>query len=224
MKKAVIIAPHPDDESLGCGGTIHSLKATGAEVHWVIITAMKQEEGFSDNQIKIRDKEMRKVSEHYGFDSVTSLNFASAKLNSSNLSTLIFSLKKVIAKLSPTDLYLPFPGDSHSDHKYVFDAGLACSKWFRCNTIYRIFCYETISETDFDISPLTKKFVPNVFVDIENYIEEKLVACTIYQSEFHEHPFPRSTENIRALSINRGASSGFKNAEAFMLLRERIQY
>ena len=96
MKKAVIIAPHPDDESLGCGGTIHSLKATGAEVHWVIITAMKQEEGFSDNQIKIRDKEIRKVSEHYGFDSVTSLNFASAKLNSSNLSTLIFSLKKVI--------------------------------------------------------------------------------------------------------------------------------
>lgn len=224
MIRAVFIAPHPDDESLGCGGTIHSLKAMGAEIHWVIVTSMKKDEGFSDSQIKTRENEIVEVSKHYGFDSVSRLNFTSANLNSSNLSALILSLKKIISDLSPTDLYLPFPGDSHSDHRYVFDAGSACSKWFRSNTINRILCYETVSETDFDISPLTSKFAPNVFVDIENYIEKKLEACSIYKSEFLAHPFPRNIENVRSLSINRGGTAGFHNAEAFMLLRESIKY
>ena len=224
MTSAVFIAPHPDDESLGCGGTIHSLKAMGAEIHWIIVTAMKKEEGFTDKQIKTREKEIQEITEHYGFDTVNNLNFTSAKLSSNSVSALIFSLKKVLADLLPTDLYLPFPGDSHSDHKYVFDAGVACSKWFRCQTINRVLCYETISETDFDISPLTNKFFPNVYIDIEGYIEKKLEACAIYKSEFLKHPFPRSIENVRSLSVNRGATSGFRNAEAFMLLRERMRY
>ncbi|MDA7455161.1 PIG-L family deacetylase [Planktomarina temperata] len=224
MIRAVFIAPHPDDETLGCGGTIHSLKSMGAEIHWVIVTAMKKDEGFSDKHIKTREDEIVQISEHYSFDTVNRLNFASAKLNSSNFSALILSLKKVLSELSPTDLYLPFPGDIHSDHKFVFDAGAACSKWFRCNAINRILCYETISETDFGISPLQNKFVPNVFVDIENYIEKKLEACSIYKSEFLPHPFPRSFENVRSLSVSRGATSGLKNAEAFMLIKERIQY
>lgn len=220
----MFLAPHPDDETLGCGGTIPLLKNIGVEIHWVIVTSMKEQEGFSAGQITSRRNEIHKINKHYGFNSVSNLNFESAKLNSSNLSNLISSLKMVISEISPTDLYLPFPGDCHSDHKYVFDAGIACSKWFRCNSITRVFCYETISETDFDISPETIKFAPNVFVDIESTIDKKLQACAIYKSEFMEHPFPRSIENVRSLSINRGAISGYKNAEAFMLLKERIQF
>ena len=126
MRKALFIAPHPDDESLGCGGTIFAFKNMNSQIHWLIATSMKENHGFTSEQIAIRDKEIGAVKQHYGFNSATKLDFPAASLNSENFNQLIDSLKKEINKIAPTDLFLPFPGDVHSDHKYVFEAGKVC--------------------------------------------------------------------------------------------------
>jgi LmbE family N-acetylglucosaminyl deacetylase len=102
----------------------------------------------------------------------------------------------------------------------VFDAVASCTKWFRYPSINRILAYETLSETDFGLST-EQAFRPNVFVDIESFLDRKLQAMEVYKSEMGEFPFPRSREAIRALAAVRGAASGFKAAEAFELLRER---
>ena len=84
----------------------------------------------------------------------------------------------------------------------------------------RVYCYETISETD-QTTHLTSYFKPNSFINISPYIDRKIKAALIYETEFKDHPFPRSPENIRALAIHRGASSNYEYAEAFMMLLNR---
>lgn len=94
------------------------------------------------------------------------------------------------------------------------------TKWFRYPSVKRILAYETLSETDFGLGT-DLGFRPNIFINIENYLEDKLRAMDIYASELGRFPFPRSDEAIRALATLRGAASGFQAAEAFELLRER---
>ena len=109
----------------------------------------------------------------------------------------------------------------HTDHRLVFDAVASCTKWFRYPSVKRVLAYETLSETDFGLGT-SQSFRPNVFVNIEPYLDDKIRAMDIYASEIGEFPFPRSHEAIQALAILRGAASGFKTAEAFELLRERL--
>ena len=120
----------------------------------------------------------------------------------------------------PEEVFMPHPADVHTDHRFVFDAVSACVKWFRFPSVKRVLAYETLSETDFSLGT-DQAFRPNVFVDIENFLSEKLRAIDIYASEVSEFPFPRSHEAIQSLARLRGAASGFKSAEAFELLRER---
>ena len=120
----------------------------------------------------------------------------------------------------PNEVIVPHSGDIHTDHQIVNKALLSATKSFRCPFIKRILSYETLSETDFNLNPYSK-FIPNVFIDISHYIEEKIKAMHIYASEIDKFPFPRSEEAIRSLALQRGASAGFKAAEAFQLLKEK---
>jgi LmbE family N-acetylglucosaminyl deacetylase len=103
----------------------------------------------------------------------------------------------------------------------VFDAAASCTKWFRYPSIKRVLAYETMSETDFGLGT-SQAFRPNVIINIEPYLTDKLRAMDIYTSELGEFPFPRSHKAIQALATLRGAASGFVAAEAFELLRERL--
>jgi len=108
----------------------------------------------------------------------------------------------------------------HTDHRAVFDAAAACTKWFRYPSVKRVLAYETLSETDFGLGT-ELGFRPNVFVDISPFLERKLQAMDIYASEIAPFPFPRSQDALRALARVHGTSSGYHAAEAFQLLRER---
>ncbi|MNY13139.1 hypothetical protein D3C86_1462560 [compost metagenome] len=130
------------------------------------------------------------------------------------------SIGQVFKELAPNRVYLPFPGDVHTDHRYVFDAALACTKWFRYPSVSSVLAYETLSETEFGISPQGPVFSPNYFVDISDHLEGKLEILGRYPSELGLFPFPRSREAVRAQSALRGASVGCNAAEAFMILRE----
>jgi LmbE family N-acetylglucosaminyl deacetylase len=218
--KTLVIAPHPDDEVLGAGGTLLRRKAEGATVAWLIVTSIMAEMGWSAEKIKQRAGEIKRVAEIFGFDSVFELNLPTTQLDQVPMNDLVAAISNVFKRFEPEEVFVPHPSDVHTDHRLVFDAAASCAKWFRYPSIQRVLAYETLSETDFGLGS-SQGFRPNVFVDIEPYLTDKLRAMDIYASELGEFPFPRSHKAILALATLRGAASGFKAAEAFELLRER---
>jgi LmbE family N-acetylglucosaminyl deacetylase len=218
--KILVVAPHPDDEVLGAGGTLLRRKAEGATVAWLIVSSITAEKGWSEEKIKQRADEIKRVTELFGFDSVFELNLQTTQLDQVPMSDLVTEISSVFKQFEPEEVFVPHPSDVHTDHRIVFDAVASCTKWFRYPSIQRVLAYETLSETDFGLGT-SQGFRPNVFVDIEPYLTDKLRAMDIYASELGEFPFPRSHEAILALATLRGAASGFKAAEAFELLRER---
>jgi LmbE family N-acetylglucosaminyl deacetylase len=218
--KTIVIAPHPDDEILGVGGTLMRRKREGAKVAWLIITAISVQSGWSVEKVSQRDEEIKRVTELIGFDEVFALNFPTARLDSVPVSDLVGRISEVFRLFEPEEVFVPHPSDVHTDHRIAFDAVASCTKWFRYPSVKRVLAYETLSETDFSLGA-NQDFRPNVFVDIEPFLLDKLRAMEVYASELGTSPFPRSHEVIRALATVRGAASGFKAAEAFQLLRER---
>lgn len=216
MNKVLVVAVHPDDETLGCGGTLLKHKAYGDKTNWLICTTLDK----SHNYYEQREKEINKVAGIYNFHSVHNLNLKTTMVDKYPMSELVSSISTVINEVKPNIIYLPFKGDVHSDHRTIFDAAYTCTKSFRYTFIKEIYMMETLSETEFAPSTQESCFVPNVFVDVSAFIEEKLKIFKIYQSEVGEHPFPRSEKNIKALATFRGAICGCEYAESFMLLKK----
>ena len=218
--RTIVISPHPDDETLGVGGTLLRRKAEGGSIAWLIITTITVEGGWSERRIKERAREIQRVRQLYEFDEVYALNFPTTLLDTVPMRDLVESVSNVFKTFEPEEVFVPHPADTHTDHRVVFNAVSACTKWFRYPSVNRVLAYETLSETDFGLGT-DQAFRPNVFVDIADFVTKKLVAMDIYASEVGEFPFPRSHEAIRALATLRGPASGYKSAEAFELLRER---
>ncbi len=220
MKKVLVVAVHPDDETLGCGGTLLKHKANGDEIHWLIATDIKESEGYGISTIKQRNKEITKIEDLYGFTSVNKLDLSTTKVDTYSMSVLVSKISSVIDRIKPDTIYLPFKGDAHSDHKYIFDAAYSCTKIFRYPFIKKIYMMETLSETEFSLSTKEDSFAPNIFIDISKYMNKKIEIMNIYESEIGKHPFPRNERNIRALATYRGATSNCNYAESFELLKE----
>ncbi len=220
MKKVLFVAPHADDETLGCGGTILKFKSQGYEIHWLLVTDMSTLDGFSQKQIDERNNEINLVSESYGFNEVHRLRYSPSKLDTISKSELTGAFSALISQVKPDEIYTTFRDDAHSDHEIVFDAVISASKIFRHPYVKKILAYETLSETDFSLKPGQSNFTPNVFVNIEGYLEKKINLMRIFRSEIGDFPFPRSPEAIEALASLRGIQAGCKSAEAFMLLKE----
>ena len=220
MNTILVVAPHPDDETLGCGGTLLRAIAAGATVHWVIASAMTREAGFSESRITARAAEIAQVAAAYGFAAVHQAPFTAARLDTVPMSERVGWFSAVINAVQPNALYLPHPHDVHSDHAAVFDAASACSKAFRHPSVRQVYCYETLSETEFGLRPGVTPFCPNRFVDITAHLERKIEIMGLYAGEMASPPFPRSAEAIRALAAFRGVVASSLAAEAFMVLRD----
>lgn len=218
--KTIVIAPHPDDEVLGVGGTLLRRKAEGAELAWLIVTGISTANGWKQEQVQRRADEIARVTAMIGFDHVFTLDFPTTQLDSIPVSDLVGAMSSVFKAFQPEEVFVPHPSDVHTDYRMVFDAAAACTKWFRYLSVKRVLAYETLSETDFGLGT-DLGFRPNVFIDIAPYLEGKLKAMDIYSSEMAPFPFPRSHEALRALAKVHGAASGYHAAEAFQLLRER---
>ena len=216
----IVIAPHPDDEVLGVGGTLLRRKAEGAKIAWLIVTSISVQAGWSKEKVQERADEIQQVKALFDFDEVFSLDFPTTQLDRVSMSDLVSKISDVFRLFEPEEVFVPHPSDVHTDHRIVFDAVASCTKWFRYPSVKRILAYETLSETDFSLGT-DQSFRPNVFVDIESFINKKLQVMDIYKSELKKFPFPRSHDAIKALATIRGAASGYKAAEAFELLRER---
>ncbi|ASJ74926.1 PIG-L deacetylase family protein [Granulosicoccus antarcticus] len=214
----LLIAPHPDDEILGCGGTLLRHKHSGDSIHIVFVTTMQEAHGFSSERIQSRAAEIACIQRELGA-SIYQLPYPTATLTDSDTLSLIPELSTLFKSISPEMVYLPNRSDAHSDHGVSFNAAYACTKVFRYPSIKTIMMYETISETDFSPALPENIFVPNYFVDISSFMEQKLELMKVYASELAEHPFPRSIKALKALGTLRGSAAGVEYAEAFQLIK-----
>lgn len=220
MDKVLVVAVHPDDETLGCGGALLKHKANGDKTYWLIATDIKESEGFTHEFVNRREDEINKVSKMYNFDSIHRLGLSTMKVDEYTISKLIGDISMVINEVKPSIIYLPFKSDVHSDHRKIFEAAYSCTKSFRYPFIKKIYMIETLSETEFAPSTKEDSFIPNTFVDISEYMNKKIEIMKVFESEIAEHPFPRSEKNLRALATLRGATCGSEYAESFILLKE----
>jgi LmbE family N-acetylglucosaminyl deacetylase len=218
--RSLVISPHPDDEVLGTGGTLLKRKAEGHSTAWIIVTEMSRENGYDNKSIQKRNIEIKEIADLFGFNEVYKLGLPATKLDTLDLGDIINKISECLKLFQPEELFIPHRSDSHSDHRVVFEAAASCTKWFRYPFIRKILSYETISETNVSLD-IGNTFKPNVYIDISNFLEQKIEAMKIYESEIGVFPFPRSEEAITALARFRGSSSGFFASEAFELLLER---
>lgn len=218
MKRVMVLAPHPDDETLGCGATLLRLRRGGAAVHWAVLTRMTRAGGFTAARIRRRHLELSRVARHYRFEGTHLLGFPTKRLDTVPREDLVSALSRLLAEVKPDTLFVPHGGDAHSDHRVGFETAISCVKSFRCPGIKRVLAYETLSETEF--SQTGHVFSPNSFCDVTDFMEGKLAAFRLYAGEGGSHPFPRSEERIRALALLRGGTAAVPMAEAFCLLKE----
>lgn len=217
MRKILFVSVHPDDETLGCGGTIFKYKEQGACLHWLNITDIDNNHpfGFSKEAIEKRQNTIIRVSNEYGFETCNNLKYHTMLLDEYVSSRLIVDISQEITKIEPDTIYLTNRSDVHSDHRIAFDAVFACTKSFRYPFVREILMYETLSETEFAPALVEKAFIPNTFVDISKYMEDKIRIMKMYDTEIMPDPLPRSIHAIKGLAAYRGSRIGVNYAEAF---------
>lgn len=219
VRTALVIAPHPDDEVLGVGGTIARLSAQGAEVHVAIVTRGEPPRFSAEYTENVR-AECAAAHRRLGVARTHYLDFPAAELDRIGHAELNARIGELVAEVAPDTLFVPFIGDIHLDHQLVFTSALVASRPRQAGVPVRILAYETLSETNWWAPGITPAFVPNVFVDIANTIETKIEAFREFHSQVKAVPDERSPEVIRALALVRGATVYRHAAEAFMLVRQ----
>ncbi|HJP13040.1 MAG: PIG-L family deacetylase [Nitrospinota bacterium] len=210
------MAPHPDDETLGPGGTLLRRADEGWELHWLLVTDGQHATGEASDER--REHEIEAVAGRYDFKSIRRLKMPVSALHRVPETELYEGIAGAIREAEPSEVLLPFRSDAHSDHHAVNAIGWSCSKSFRFPTVRRVLMYDTPSETDF--SHPGDPFVPGVLVDVTGYLDRKIEIMGIYESELRAHPFPRSEEALRARATLYGAMAGCVAAEGFMLMRD----
>lgn len=219
--KVLSIAPHPDDETLGCGGTLLKHAWAGASLHWLLLTAAMPEQ-YSASQREQGALMVERVKDAYPFASLDWLRFPTTRLEVTPLNDLIGAIRGVVERVKPDVVYVPHTGDVHSDHRVAADACLAVLKSFYLKSlgVTRVLSCEVMSETDASLASKDPPFRPTVFVDINDTLERKLEIFSMFHTEVHPEPGPRSLSAVRAQARLRGSTVGCTYAEAFMLLSE----
>ena len=216
--KILVIATHPDDEVLGCGGVIARHASEGDEVHVLVVTR-GAEDLYSKDEIETTRKEMKQAHAILGVKDVTFLDFPAPKLDSVPHHQIVDAISKVINTIKPYAVFLPHRGDIHSDHRAVYHATLVAARPINNSSIKNLLSYETLSETEWAPPVGEEAFIPTVFVDISSFLEKKLAALNCYKSQMKAPPHPRSLKAIEALALLRGSTVSLDAAEAFMLVR-----
>lgn len=218
MQVVVVIAPHPDDEVLGCGGTIARLSALGSRVHVVTMTRGQQPD-FDAAAVQQVMSEASAAHRRMGVHESHFLDLPAARLDTIGRAEVNACLAQVLDGILPDTLLVPFPGDLHHDHEIAFRAAMVWCRPRDEQAPARVWAYETLSETNWYAPPVTTAFIPNIFVDISETIETKLAAFSCYGSQEKSFPDERSLKAIRALAESRGATVYRPAAEAFTLIR-----
>jgi N-acetylglucosamine malate deacetylase 1 len=217
--KILVLATHPDDEVLGCGGSMARHSARGDRVE-VLVATRGTPEKYSQDQVDSLRKELEAAHAVLGVSTAHFLDFPAPKLDTVPVCELADSIGAVLSTVQAEVIYLPHRGDLHSDHRAVFAAAMVAVRPIAGNGVRRVLCYETLSETEWAASVVEEAFLPTVFTDISDFLEKKKQALACYRSQVKEFPHPRSLQGVEALARLRGSTAGVGAAEAFQLIRE----
>ena len=206
--KILVIAPHPDDEVLGMGGTIKKLSKKNKIILCVVSEGATAQ--YKDKKmIKVRKDSCKKTAKILGISQTIFLDYPDMRLNLSHLD-INKKLEEIVEKYRPEIVYTAPKNDLNLDHQMVFNSTLVACR--PKSGVKQILCYEIQGNTKVP-------FVPNVFENIEKEFPYKIKGFKMYKSEIEEFPNPRSITAIENLAIQRGVESGTKKAEAFELIR-----
>ncbi len=219
--RVLVIAAHPDDETLGCGGTLLRHAERGDELFWVVVT-QAHEPQWPAATIARKAVEVDGVAHAYGMKDTVRLGFPAARLDVVPQVDLMTAIREPIRRIQPEVVYLVHEGDVHSDHLATSRAATAVLKPFhqRALGVRRVLSYETLSSTDAAPPRSDRAFLPHVICDITPHMARKLEIMRMYESEDQGDLLPRGASAIEALARFRGATIGVKYAEAFTLVRE----
>lgn len=222
MKKILIVAPHPDDEVLGCGGIMAKYSSKGCEVFVAVMTnaSLGAPELFSSDVVKMIREEAKEAHKVLGVKETFFYDFPAPRLETSPSYLISIELNKLIVKLNIDTLYLPHRGDMHKDHGVIFFAALVAARPINNCPVKKIYTYETLSETEWAAPFGNDVFIPNVFEDVTEFLDLKFEAMKCFKSQLKEYPHSRSLKALEGLSIVRGVTVGVEKAEAFALIRD----
>lgn len=210
----LVFAPHNDDEVLGVGGTISKYVKEGHSVYICEVT-----DGPDRERAKKVRTEAMEAHEFLGITETFFLDLPMIGLRHHDTAKFNGKVHDVVQKINPEIVFVPHKGDMNFDHAEVTYSAMVALRPFNVPQLKEIYAYETLSETEWNIPTADKAFIPNVYFDITDTIEDKLKAMEYYRMQLKPHPHPRSAETIRALSMYRGSTVCVKNAEAFTLIR-----
>ncbi len=225
MSKILTIAAHPDDELLGLGATIRKHVNSGHTADCIILgegatSRYSARENANDQELsKLKDNSI-KAGKIIGYENIYFSSLPDNRFDSVDLLDIIKELEKYIEKIKPEIIFTHHFGDLNVDHRLTFEATLTATRPFGKYCVKEIYCFETPSSTEWSFGNSSNLFKPNVFIDVENTIHNKLKAMECYISEIREYPHPRSKEALEVISKRWGTVIGKKYAEAFELIRK----
>lgn len=224
-KKVLVIAAHPDDEVLGCGGTIIKHVEDNDEVHIMILAEGITSRDITRNTL-LRSEELKKLHEDtsscakiMGVKDIELYDFPDNRMDSVPLLDIVKKIEIKIEKFQPHIVYTHHNGDVNIDHTIAHIAAVTACRSLPGQCVKRILFFETLSSTEWQMQTSSKIFKPNWYVEIAKTFEKKINALKCYSSEMRKYPHPRSYEGVKILAQYRALAIGGEYAEAFSLGR-----
>lgn len=224
MKNVLVIAAHPDDEVLGMGGTIAKLVREGCVVDVLIVTDGSSSQ-YSDSDhlaeiIEAKKLETRSCADVLGVRDIYYGGLPDMKLDCIPHIDINQAIEKVIDKIQPDTVFTHFWGDVNLDHQNVYKSTLVTVRPVLGQVVRELYCYRVPSSTEWTPNKADTMFIPNYFVDIEQYAEQKYKAFDCYSTELRDYPHPRSVQYLRETDKAAGLRVGMLAAEEFVMLRK----
>ena len=222
--RVLVVAAHPDDEVLGCGGTMARLVNEGHEVHIAImgegITSRHGQPQEADrDQLSRLHRQAQSAAGKIKASDVVLCKLPDNRLDTVALLDVVKLVEDMVQKLKPEIVYTHHPGDLNIDHGVVHRAVLTATRPMAGQPVREIYAFEVPSSTEWAFHRVEPCFRPNVFVDVSGTLETKIEAMACYESEARKFPHPRSPEALRAIAARWGSVVGCQAAEAFELVR-----
>ena len=211
----LVVGAHPDDEVLGAGGTMAKHADAGDEVHALIVTEGTTQQYDDDELIEQKRRDARACADRLGASEVHFGDLPDMRLDDVAHVEVNAAIEAVVEEVAPDVVYTHSRREVNRDHVAVHDSTLVATR--PGSGVSSVLAYETPSSTEW--APRTAGFEPDLFVDVDGYLDAKVEAFGAYETEVREYPHPRSTEALRALAKTRGVACGSAAAEAFDVLR-----
>ena len=220
MQKILVLCAHPDDETLGLGGTIALNSKKGNQISVLFFADGESARG-NKQKIILRKNQAKQACSLLGVKQTKFLAYEDQKLETIPLLELAKQIEKIVNTWKPTIVFTHFWDDINQDHQRVFDATRIALRPKPNSSVKHIICYETPSSTE---SSSKSSFNPNLYVKIDSVLNTKLAAFKKYKDEIHPFPHPRSIDSLKTRSNYWGSMIGIKNAEAFVSYRRFTNY